>query len=54
MKMNKISSNARKAFSDFKEEIAEEIKFDGNNKVGQAAKNVKNKIEDLYTNLGRS
>ncbi|WP_176718835.1 small, acid-soluble spore protein, alpha/beta type [Caloranaerobacter ferrireducens] len=54
MKNNKISENARKAFENFKEEIAKEMGIDTTKAGKNVVKKIKENFEKRFSNLGRS
>ncbi len=54
MKKNNISSNARKAFENFKEELADEMGLDKKNPLNKSTAKIIDKAKELYSNLGRS
>ncbi|WP_183108756.1 hypothetical protein [Thermohalobacter berrensis] len=53
MKGNKISSNARKAFENFKEELAKDMDIEAIDGK-EMTKKIVEKAKEKFTNLGRS
>lgn len=54
MKKNNIPSNAKKAFENFKEEMANEMGLDKKKPLNKSTKKIIDKAEELYSHLGRS
>ncbi len=54
MKNRKTSTNARKAFENFKEELAKDMDMNRRGKGKSITKKIKDKTEEFFENLGRS
>lgn len=54
MKKNNISKDAKKAFGNFKEEIANDMGLEKNNTLTRSTKQIIDKAKELYSHLGRS
>lgn len=54
MKRNNISLNAKKAFDDFKVELADEFDDESKYEGKRSSQRSPEEFEDFYTNLGRS
>jgi len=54
MRKNNISPNAKQAFENFKEEIAAELGVDSVSDKKDIVRQIVEKAENRYTNLGRS
>lgn len=54
MKKNEITTNAKKAYNEFREELGEELGVDVKKQLTKTTKKIMNKAEEMYNNLGRS